>query len=319
MNATSGAMSDAASGPHPSTALIYIFNAIFILGFLSLSAIVTVAWLSPSIQRSKTWYSFMMSWIMYDVVNLLLLGQQTGGEPSHGLCLAQASLRYTVPVLTSFANFAMVLQLFLSVWFCLPVGNNSSARNSIGIYLLLIIPPGLSLFVFLEALVDGIQHPEKVVRSNSGQVCEISDGISMKISAACVIVAMVSSMLVEICIAVTVCRHWTAFRNLAKHDRQSRNWENCESTIRFTFFFLLALFSCAIGLVLTFSQTNDCDSLLNARYNIVVGILPVAVAVTFGTQKDILQTFVFCRRRERFQVDSERVQKDMSPTKVAPA
>ncbi|KAF5372967.1 hypothetical protein D9758_001747 [Tetrapyrgos nigripes] len=315
MNATSGAMSNAASGPHPSIALIYVFNAICILGFLSLSAIVTVAWLSPSIQRSKTWYSFITPWIMYDVVNLLLLGQQTGGEPSHGLCLAQASLRYTVPVLAGFATIAMVLQLFLSVWFCLPVGNNSSARNSIGIYLLLIIPPGLSLFVFLEALVHGVQYPTKVVRSNSGQVCEISDGISMKISAVCVIVGMVSSMLVE----MTVCRHWTAFRNLAKHDRQSRNWENCESTIRFTFFFLLALLSCAIGLVLTFSQTNDWDPLLNARCNIVVAILPVAVAVTFGTQKDILQTFIFCRRRERFQVDSERVQKDMSRTKVAPA
>ncbi|KAF5361696.1 hypothetical protein D9758_007341 [Tetrapyrgos nigripes] len=147
--------------------------------------------------------------------------------------------------------------------------------------------------------------------------CKISDTVIMKISAACVIFAMLCIMLIEICIAVTVCRHWKAFHKLAKYERDSRKWENCKSIIRFTFFFMLAALCFGISIALSFGETNDWDPVLNARSNIVTEIMPMAVAVTFGTQKDILRSLIICKRRKHLAEDNIAAGQAISQNKAA--
>ena len=79
--------------------LIALFDALYIVGLVSLIAIILTAWLSPTIRRSSTWFMFIWSWVFSSTANTLILGQQMGPEPMTGICLFQAMLVYGSPVL----------------------------------------------------------------------------------------------------------------------------------------------------------------------------------------------------------------------------
>jgi hypothetical protein len=78
---------------------IIAFDVLYFIGLFSLLFIIATALLSPSIQRSSTWYMFIWSWIITCISSLILVGQQTGPAPSTAVCLFQAMLIYTTPVL----------------------------------------------------------------------------------------------------------------------------------------------------------------------------------------------------------------------------
>jgi len=78
---------------------IALFDTFYIVGGLLVLANLLTAWLSPHINRASTWTMFHFSWFLTAVVNLLLLGQQTGPEPNKALCLVQSMFIYAAPVL----------------------------------------------------------------------------------------------------------------------------------------------------------------------------------------------------------------------------
>ncbi|KAK7468413.1 hypothetical protein VKT23_002927 [Stygiomarasmius scandens] len=192
----------------------------------------------------------------------------------------------------------MVLELFLSISVSMNLSFGLGTRSGT-MYLLWITPPFLALCVFIEALEYGIRNPEKVIRSNSGMICKVSDGVPAKVSAGFVIVAMLSIMIVEILVAVTVYRNWIVFKRLARHERDSNVRKHCASIIRFTFFFLLGLLCLGISIGISLQQKSNWSPFLNAQANIITEIIPLAAGLTFGTQKDILRSWMFWKTRNR--------------------
>lgn len=60
--------------------------------------ILTVA-LSKQLYRGKGWFGMMSYWLVYALSYGLLVGKQTGPEPSFGHCLAQTLFIYAAPPL----------------------------------------------------------------------------------------------------------------------------------------------------------------------------------------------------------------------------
>lgn len=72
------------------------FNAITVLSFVFLLAIVSTAYFSQYVPRRNVWYGQKVQWMIYCVSYMLLFGFQSS-EPPRALCLLQASLIYACP------------------------------------------------------------------------------------------------------------------------------------------------------------------------------------------------------------------------------
>ena len=70
------------------------FDALVILGLVLLVVTFLTAWLSPSVKRTPTWYSFIFAGILAAVSKTLLFGHQGGPAPNTSLCFVQAILVY---------------------------------------------------------------------------------------------------------------------------------------------------------------------------------------------------------------------------------
>lgn len=86
----------------PVPMLVVAFNVVQIIGLVMLGAVLLTACLVKDVKRSSAWYLFMATWLFYTAAHLLLAGQQIGPNPMFGLCLFQASLIYSTPVLFVF-------------------------------------------------------------------------------------------------------------------------------------------------------------------------------------------------------------------------
>lgn len=77
------------------------FITLQLLGGSCIIVILLTATFHPGIKRFRTWSSFMLSWIV-SCINYSLLtfvGQQSQEFPTHGLCLVQGALVYSIPTL----------------------------------------------------------------------------------------------------------------------------------------------------------------------------------------------------------------------------
>lgn len=78
---------------------IVAFDILNFIALVSLSIVLLTAWASPRIRRVPTWYLYIVSWDVYSLSYLLILGKQTGSEPVWGLCLFQSMMIYAAPIL----------------------------------------------------------------------------------------------------------------------------------------------------------------------------------------------------------------------------
>ncbi|KAK7468407.1 hypothetical protein VKT23_002922 [Stygiomarasmius scandens] len=249
----------------PSTALIYVFDIIAVSGFLSLSAILMLVWNSPSIHRTPTWYCFIIYWMIYDLVPFLLLGQQTGDDPYYELCLLQASLKYAVPVLTSFASVSLVLQLFVSM----SLGDDNLGTDNRIVYLLLAAPPCLAVIVFLEALMYGLENPKAVTRSPSGMICCFSDKVLLDISAILVASALTLLLIVQTCMLRSMHRRRNFRLSKMNAFRDTFRSLNITNIIRIALLCLTEIFSLVLSVALMLPQVK-WSALSLARSDILV-------------------------------------------------
>jgi hypothetical protein len=70
----------------------------FASALILLITILTVT-VSKRLYRGKGWFSMMTYWLVYALSYCLLVGKQTGPEPSLGVCYFQTLLIYAAPSL----------------------------------------------------------------------------------------------------------------------------------------------------------------------------------------------------------------------------
>lgn len=88
--------------PMASPALVRLFLGLQLTGAIGMIITLCTAILSRQVKRNATWYAFCVSWVVSCASYCLLFfaGAQFGPEPSHPLCVTQASLAYAAPALS---------------------------------------------------------------------------------------------------------------------------------------------------------------------------------------------------------------------------
>ncbi|KAK1224875.1 hypothetical protein PQX77_012186 [Marasmius sp. AFHP31] len=236
-----------------------------------------------SVKRYGSWYSFMVSWVISSISYTLLFfgGQLKEHKPPLGLCMAQASLIYAAPPHTAASTLGLVVQIWFSVREGL--GKKPFSGQRIWTRVLLFVPWILWVLIVIESLTIAALNLKTVKRTGSGMYCNTKIIIPGRISAALVSIILIPAVIVEVIIILSIRKKWKSLREQTV----------ASLAIRVTLFVIFGFFAIVLSVTFTFMVQKG------AELNIVVSIIPVAAILIFGTQKDLMNAWMFWRWRKR--------------------
>ncbi|RDB27485.1 hypothetical protein Hypma_003846 [Hypsizygus marmoreus] len=270
-----------------SPVLIKVFIAFHLVGLFGTLLMLLTLWLSRSTTpRHSTWFSFAFSWIISTVSYTLLFwgGRLSGPEPEYTLCLIQGILIYAASPLTAATTLALVIQIWFlvrSVVTATP-SNKSGRTPPLVTAVLLVVPYIFFISIVVGTLVIGWQDPRTVRRVGSGMYCSFRNKVPGRLSTILVASIMIPAVVLEVLICRSLRRQWTLFLH------QKDSLPMILRVVLFTFFGIVAV---ALSL-LFFVKVHHGSEL-----NIVISTLPIAAVVIFGTQPDLIRTWIFWKKR----------------------
>ncbi|EAU87081.1 hypothetical protein CC1G_05770 [Coprinopsis cinerea okayama7 len=260
--------------------LFTAFLTMHMFGALGSLIVLLTAALSPSIPRHATWYSFMFSWFLSSTSYslLLLTGNKDNPRPPYALCVTQASLIYAALPMTTGTVIAVVLQVYFNVknW----MSDTEHRANPILLRALIAAPYCMHLAMFIGSLVVGLKHPETVQRPSNGFFCNYVIRIPSRISSISVAVLTIPTIVLQGMTFWALKRNWMLLRG------------SILRVLSFSFFGVVAI---VLGIVFATGSAQG-----PAFLNVIVATVPVAAVLIFGSQKDILNTWMFWREKKKY-------------------
>ncbi|KAF8892346.1 hypothetical protein CPB84DRAFT_1963606 [Gymnopilus junonius] len=269
-----------------SLAAIVVFNSLEILGLSVLTVAIVTAWVSPTVKRTPTWYTFILAGILSSVVQLLLLRQQVGPPPNRTVCFVQGTLIYPMTALNALICAALIFQ----VYFLLKLTRRSRSLSQVHIFWINAIPIIISLAVLVYALIVGARDQTQIQRDNSGIRCHIVPPKVSDATAGVSVAAGIFILVTESIVVYNMFRNREVYREVLDRSKISPNF-----LIRICVFNIVVLIVmvCAVWSPKGLNESGRFD-----LGNISQAVLPAAEGLIFGTQKDILTAWKFWRRKE---------------------
>ncbi|KAL0958238.1 hypothetical protein HGRIS_000394 [Hohenbuehelia grisea] len=278
---------DNKSPPYPG--LLMIFNVTRILGLVLLVVISSTAYFAR-LRRLSTWFHLHLTWIMYCITGLLNLGHQSGPEPPFSLCLFQAMMIPSTAALTMCACLTFSIELYQLVAYALQ-GRLIKATFRLWLF---VIPYVAHFIVSVLVLVIGLKTPAIITRQHNLMFCRIESRIPVIVSSS---VTACATMVAFFYIGLTarlLHRNWhaTALFNL-KHDMQIR-----AMFIRFSIFSVWPAAALVVSIltICAGQKAFEAESNKSSVLDVSEGFAPLFFAVIFGTQTDILRSWVFWKK-----------------------
>ncbi|KIK58599.1 hypothetical protein GYMLUDRAFT_74867 [Collybiopsis luxurians FD-317 M1] len=273
---------------------------------------ITVDSTPKTINRSLTWFSFCISWIISASSFCLLFfaGKQfdVNELPSYGLCLTQAVLVYASPPLTGATTFALFFEMWLIFRAAITDQRFGGVRRVARIFLLS-VPYGFWIVLLVGLFIVGGIEPELVQRDLTfAPYCTMRSSI---ISVLVSVLELVSALAVLVMLVILVINLFRVRQQISRWRSNGRHKEMMALLIRLLLFGVLGLIAATISTVFIFNRSPGVKS------NIAFAVLPSGGALVFGSQKDFLQlwtnlflrsiqTILPCTRRRRpAQSDSQ--------------
>ncbi|KAJ7494804.1 hypothetical protein B0H11DRAFT_2003439 [Mycena galericulata] len=260
----------------------YVFNFLAGTGFFLLLVTVVAAAVSPTIHRSHTWFSMIISWMVYAASYMLILGHQLDIEPPRGICAFQMTLIYASPPLTTMTGLAFIIDVHLKLTRAL-FTNQADHKYT---RLLLFVPWALFAAVSAEALI-AVRDFTEIQRDPNHMYCHSLLNIQTRISAIICVIGLGAALSLIIWTTVILYRNWMLFRHLTTTANDLR----LSSLIRILVFTVQT--STGLGLGALAAEDNVIPG--QAIWSALLPILPVLCGLVFGTQKDITHCFMFCK------------------------
>ncbi|KAF8917528.1 hypothetical protein CPB85DRAFT_169294 [Mucidula mucida] len=260
-------------------ALVATFDTMVVVGFVMIAIVLVPAWRSSEIHRLKTWFAFMISGLVASGSYLMIVGHQFGEEPAFGLCLVQASLIYGAPVLTGSFSLSFTVELY-SILFnavrCGGCGRHKSSKWFIAIPLIVYFG------VLCEVFVTGLLDHSKIARNSSHVYCTATVSYPYYITG---IVDLFTTMTILVLEVVMLHMLVVTRKELGLH-------RSANDMFPASLFFRALLFSFWTVLAIGLSAVVLVSTIEFSPYWVVFfPAFCIAVAIIFGTQKDILEFY----------------------------
>ncbi|KLO16369.1 hypothetical protein SCHPADRAFT_823375, partial [Schizopora paradoxa] len=255
---------------------------------LGLPLLVATILLARNIRRHATFINMIVTWMIVGFSSSLLLyaGFQTGPEPPKSLCLLQASLLYAQPGMTSLSAFALVFQVFYVVHATFRE-KDPHHHQTLRKWILLVLPYlALVVFASLTAYV-GATNTEMVSRQRRFFYCSVkSTSLTSSITTFSALVLFVT-MILELWIVQLTYRHWRILRSNELNENIGLDLNLLIRIVAFSTW-------CIMGMSLSLLSLKAPESPVP---DLALATMGSAVVLVFGTQRDVLHAWKFCRRR----------------------
>jgi len=270
-----------------------VFDVLQLLALVLLVAMLLPALLSRSVNRMKTWFNLIVACVIYCISFLLLLGRQSGPEPPFQLCVFQAGLIYAAPATVAAAGFAFVIELYFRLSSTLAVTEVKERRITI----LLFMSPLAHLIVFWVSIFTGLSQPfgedgsPIVQRSPSGLYCNINSSTPTTVTGVTVILFLALMIVTEVYTVVYLVRKRSGIRGV----RFSSGTFPLSLFIRTASYTLVG----GLGIILVDILMNSAASSSGSKFAVLdlMAIIPLSVALVFGSQMDIIGVYMFWRKK----------------------
>jgi len=265
----------------PSMEVILAFDIVMGVTFFFLIFSTLVAWFT-GVQRIKMWYLLQLTSAGYCLSFLFLLGHQTGPEPPLHFCAYSAALIYAAPPAAASAALFFVIELHLRLSSALI----SKTMSDKFIYWVAWGIPFSHGLVFWVSLTVGIADPSKIQRDPSGVYCHIVDNkLPTLLAGTFVLVFLAAMLIMEVLTVVHLVQRRAAVRAIRVRG----------SDFPLSLFIRTVLYTISggFGIIMV-------DVLMNVSNTITVlllALIPLSVAIVFGTQAMIFRATFCCQFR----------------------
>ncbi|KAF9452946.1 hypothetical protein P691DRAFT_134132 [Macrolepiota fuliginosa MF-IS2] len=266
-------------------ALIILFDVVVLVAVILCLCTLLPAVFSKNVHRSVGWYSLMTAWLVYSLSYGLLVGWQEGpNKPPLGLCIFQAPLVYSVPPLVSFGTLCYYIEFYLIVS---GLKSGSPRQPSPSRKFWLAVTPWLvflaiELEVFLLIFLGKQVH--LVDRTTNSFYCHLQNSIPNQVTSGLVISTMAILVPLEVWTGLVMYRNWDVFKRLSQADRQIF----LTVYLRLMLCTFAAVVALVLGMLAFVFETPEATSIAHPT-------LSIFIAFAFGTQKDLLQAWLFWR------------------------
>jgi len=271
-----------------SSSSFIVFDVLLGLALFFTSCTYFSALFSKSIVRMMTWFALIISCWLYCISFLLLVGHQSKGDPSFSLCLFQAGLIYAAPTSIAAAGVAFVIEVHLR----LKTFMTQTLVDSRIITSLLFLPAVSHQIVFWIAIFTGLSEQEAVQPDPQSMFCHINSEIPTLVTGASVIAFAVGGTMVEVYTVYYLWRRRKVFREVTRR--------GVGPIFPFKLFIRVAAFTLVGGfasmVVVLLNSSLATSSTGNALFELLA-ILPLSIALIFGTHEDIVQIYMFWKKK----------------------
>ncbi|KAK0207069.1 hypothetical protein DFS33DRAFT_641526 [Desarmillaria ectypa] len=268
------------------TLAVLIYDILSFLGFFFLLAVLFPAAFSKQIKRRRTWFSLIISWMVFAFSYLCLVNNQFGGEPHFGTCLFQTLLVYSAPPLVASTGFYFILDIYLELRNTIFRGSDVSVAYRDA----MVLTPWVLWVLMIMTTAFLIEDPTQISRESTHMYCHSNSGTQLAVTLCVTFPLAASCILLEGLMGRLLYRNWTIFRRYcvdkASDSRSGRI--SLSMMIRIVCFTTIPL--AALGLA-SFVAAHQMDS--SATWNILLASLPILAALSFGTQQDIVRAWMF--------------------------
>ncbi|KAJ7043684.1 hypothetical protein C8F04DRAFT_1072952 [Mycena alexandri] len=270
-----------------------LFNSLYFVGLILLVVVILPPLFARNVRRSKLWFAFMGSCLLYCLAFLLLIGQQLGPEPPFGLCMFQASLIHAVPAFATLTGVCFVVDLYCAMRLSLLPSNWIPVKRTT----FLITLPLVAFFgIVIISLVIGFQDHTNVSREPNNMFCHINTGLPTLVSAVLSACSIFVAIGFEISAGIMIYSH-SHCTSVSKvySDKQPTDAHIAPGMlVRISLFSLLTLLGLVFSAVMMFHVYQP-----EVEWNLLLPILPTLAAVLFGAQRDIILGWRFWKHETK--------------------
>jgi hypothetical protein len=275
----------ARAGHDSATSASFIITFVTMHTFVWISCsimILTVVFYSNKHPQPK-WINLNFSWILACFVFAFLLttGQLFEANPDPSICLFQAAGVNAVTTLTAGTTLAFALQLWFNV--VLDSYSNPTRRQVISVrnrdVLLIVIPFIVPLLEFFVTLGYALRNPHRVVLTDSGMFCGLTNPILGKISVIYSTILMIPTLVVQGLLSLYAYRSWSR--------GSGAGTVQAVTIVRLGVFIIFVVVGIIVSVIKLISPSGSVVA------NILESLSPVSFALIFGLQRDFLRVWMF--------------------------
>jgi hypothetical protein len=270
-------------GTHAELVLFLVLN--MWPSHFGLPILLSTVLFSKRVQRHPTFINLVIVFIIVGISSSFLAyaGKTSGPEPSHTLCLVQASLLYGMPGIASIAAFSLVLQMFIVIRAAFYKQEYREQDHVVRLWMMIIAPYAAWIVFIVATALVGSTDLTKVSRDRRFFYCSVDSNNLTDTLTIFAAIVLFATLVFEVWTIVLFYRRWTSLE---------RGSSGMFTAAELNLPLRILAFGIYLGIALSLSLLS-IKSPESPIPDLTIASAATVLIVIFGTQRDVLRALCF--------------------------